>query len=80
MTASLRPLGRRTAEVWYTVADVAELLAVSKMSVYRLIEADELLAYRIGRNIRIKDSDLTGYLADPARQASRPYTPRESTG
>ena len=36
-----------------TVAEVAALLRVSKMSVYRMIHAGELEAVRIGRSFRV---------------------------
>jgi excisionase family DNA binding protein len=40
-----------------TVAEVAAFLRVSKMTVYRLCESDELASIRVGRSIRIdKDS------------------------
>ena len=46
-----------------TVAEVAERLRVSTMTVYRLIKRDELPALRIGRSYRIDQSDLAAYLA-----------------
>lgn len=36
-----------------TVAEVAALLRVSRMTVYRLIHTDELPAIRLGRSFRI---------------------------
>jgi excisionase family DNA binding protein len=46
-----------------TVTEVAEALRVSSMTVYRLVNAGELAALRIGRNIRIRAVDLDDYLA-----------------
>lgn len=46
-----------------TVAEVADALRVSNMTVYRLINAGELAALRIGKNYRIRASDLEAYLA-----------------
>lgn len=36
-----------------TVPEVARMLRVSNMTVYRLVNAEELPAFRIGRSIRI---------------------------
>jgi excisionase family DNA binding protein len=56
------PEGRRPT--WLTVEDVARTLGVSKMTVYRLIHADELRAVRIGHVLRVDKHDLDGFLAD----------------
>ncbi|MFP5308398.1 MAG: helix-turn-helix domain-containing protein [Actinomycetes bacterium] len=45
-----------------TVAEVAELLRVSNMTVYRLIKGRELAAIRVGKNYRIRQQDLDRYL------------------
>ena len=45
-----------------TVAEVAALLRVSTMTVYRLIKAGELPAARIGRSYRIREDDVDRYL------------------
>ena len=37
-----------------TVAEVADLLRVSNMTVYRLIKAGDLAALRVGKNYRIR--------------------------
>jgi excisionase family DNA binding protein len=47
-----------------TVAEVASDLRVSSMTVYRLINAGELPAVRIGRSFRVRTEDLDRYLAD----------------
>ena len=46
-----------------TVAEVADVLRVSDMTVYRLIKAGELPALRVGKNYRIREDDLERYLA-----------------
>ena len=46
-----------------TVAEVAALLRVSNMTVYRLIRAGELVATRVGRSYRIWEGDVRDYLA-----------------
>jgi excisionase family DNA binding protein len=45
-----------------TVAEVADVLRVSNMTVYRLIKAGELPALRVGKNYRIRETDLTRFL------------------
>jgi excisionase family DNA binding protein len=45
-----------------TVNEVAELMRVSKMTVYRLINQGELPAVRIGRGFRIREEDVHTYL------------------
>lgn len=39
-----------------TIAEVAELMRVSRMTVYRLVHAGELPAIRFGRSYRIPES------------------------
>jgi excisionase family DNA binding protein len=45
-----------------TVAEVAGVLRVSNMTVYRLIKAGDLPALRVGKSFRIQQRDLTAYL------------------
>jgi excisionase family DNA binding protein len=45
-----------------TANEVADLLRVSTMTVYRLIRAGELPAVRVGRNYRVRSGDLDRYL------------------
>lgn len=44
------------------VREVAELMRVSNMTVYRLIKAGDLPAIRVGKNFRIRRSDVEAYL------------------
>lgn len=47
-----------------SVADVAEVLCVSKMTVYRMVENGELPALKINkRTYRIQKEDLDAYIA-----------------
>lgn len=52
-----------------TVAEVAAQLRVSNMTVYRLIQAGQLAAVRVGRSYRIRDTDIDRYLSDQYTQA-----------
>ncbi len=47
-----------------TVAEIAGLLRVSTMTVYRLIRTGELPAVRVGRNYRVRRVDLDLYLQE----------------
>jgi len=49
-----------------TVVEVASLMRVSNMTVYRLIKAGQLAAIRVGKNYRIRESDVNRYLSDRA--------------
>lgn len=44
-----------------TVAEVALAMRVSNMTVYRLIRGGDLHAIRVGRNFRIRESDVDRY-------------------
>lgn len=46
-----------------TVGEVAGTLRVSTMTVYRLINAGELPAVRVGRSFRLREEDVDRYLA-----------------
>ena len=45
-----------------TVAEVAEEMRVSRMTVYRLVHAGELPAIRVGKSFRVPDEALRQYL------------------
>jgi excisionase family DNA binding protein len=52
-----------------TVAEVAEQLRVSTMTVYRLIKAGDLVAARIGRSYRLRPEDVDDFLSRRFTQA-----------
>lgn len=45
-----------------TVAEVAQMMRVSKMTVYRLVHSGELPAVRVGRSFRVSEEDVHEYL------------------
>lgn len=45
-----------------TIAEVAEIMRVSKMTVYRLVHAGEMPAVRVGRSFRVHESAVNEYL------------------
>lgn len=47
------PDGQQTKTQFLTVAEVAALMRVSKMTVYRLVHNGELPAVRVGRSFRV---------------------------
>ena len=47
-----------------TVAEVATIMRVSKMTVYRLVHSGELEAIRVGRSFRVPEQDVNQYLKD----------------
>jgi excisionase family DNA binding protein len=49
-----------------TVAEVALVMRVSRMTVYRLIRRGQLKAIRVGRNYRVRENDLNSYLESQA--------------
>jgi excisionase family DNA binding protein len=54
---------RRLADVRFaTVAEVAMLMRVSKMTVYRLVHSGELPAVRVGRSFRVPEGAVHDYL------------------
>ena len=64
------PVGRpavpqpRQAVTFLTVAEVAAMMRVSKMTVYRLVHAGELSAVRVGRSFRVPERAVQDYLRD----------------
>lgn len=49
---------------YLTVAEVAELMRLSRMTVYRLVHGGELPAVRVGRSFRVPQDALDAYLRD----------------
>lgn len=47
-----------------TVSEVALLMRVSNMTVYRLIKSGNLKAVQVGNRYRVKESDVHQYLDD----------------
>jgi excisionase family DNA binding protein len=55
--------GRSDAPKFFSIAYVAEALSVSARTVRRWIDRGELVAHRLGRVVRIAESDLKAFLA-----------------
>ena len=57
------PSERQLGEVRFlTVAEVAGIMRVSKMTVYRLVHNGELPAVRVGRSFRVPEDAVHKYL------------------
>ena len=59
-----------------TVAEVAEMMRVSNMTVYRLVKSGELPAVRFGRSYRIPESAVAAAVQLPAVQSDAEHTHR----
>lgn len=57
---------RDFSEPLLTVGEVAQLMRVSNMTVYRLIKSGQLSAIRVGKNYRIRGADINRYLTERA--------------
>ncbi len=53
----------RQAVTFLTVAEVAAIMRVSKMTVYRLVHGGEMAAVRVGRSFRVPEPAVREYLA-----------------
>ena len=56
-----------------TVAEVAAMMRVSKMTVYRLVHSGELPAVRVGRSFRVVEEDVNDYLRKSFYSAGWPF-------
>jgi excisionase family DNA binding protein len=52
-----------------TVGEVAAAIRVSNMTVYRLIKSGELPALRVGKNYRLRQSDVEAFLDERSVRA-----------
>ncbi len=59
VVAADRPLSE---VAFLTVAEVASVMRVSKMTVYRLVHAGSLPAVRVGRSFRVPEKAVHDYL------------------
>ena len=57
-----------------TVAEVADTMRVSNMTVYRLIKSGQLPALRVGKSYRLRPADVDQFLVDRAVRADDPTT------
>jgi len=72
--------------VSYTPEEVANILKISRFTVYEMIKRGELQAYRIGRKMRIEANDLEAYkqrgkgLQQVGKVETKPFVPSIQSG
>lgn len=66
------PRDELSSERLMTVSEVADLMRVSNMTVYRLIKSGQLSALRVGKNYRIREADMDRYLSDRSVHPEEP--------
>ncbi|MEI2821171.1 MAG: helix-turn-helix domain-containing protein [Marmoricola sp.] len=52
-----------------TVAEVAAVMRVSKMTVYRFVHSGQLAAVRVGRSFRVSEEEVNKYIEKSFFQA-----------
>jgi len=56
-------------EKYYTIDEVAKMLKVAYLTVYRWIQDGKLVAYKAGKQYRIKKEDLDKFIISFKRKA-----------
>jgi len=64
----------KTATQFYTIDEIAELLKISYLTVFRWVKAGKLTAYKVGKQYRIETNDLNNFLNE-----SKKYAKKESS-
>ncbi len=77
MAADQRPLNE---VVFLTVAEVATVMRVSKMTVYRLVHSGHLPAIRVGRSFRSRSKRSTTTSVSPMWGWNRPEGLKRTLG
>lgn len=49
-------------EQYYSIEEVAGMLKVAYLTVYRWIQSGKLVAYKAGKQYRVKQGDLDGFV------------------
>ena len=55
---------------WLTYAEAGRMVGLSRVTLWKLVSADEVEAARIGRAVRISRESLTVYMKRSAKNAS----------
>ena len=72
MAGSPQAAGRLAEVKFLTVAEVASLMRVSKMTVYRLVHTGELTAVRVGRSFRVPEHAVHDTCGKPSASPPEP--------
>ena len=59
-------------EKYYTPQEIAELLKISYMTVYRWIRAGKLEAYQVQKQYRIREADFNSFMKANKKVSSKP--------
>ena len=70
MAGSSRSDSRLSEVRFLTVSEVAELMRVSKMTVYRLVHSGDLTAVRVGRSFRVPEQAVHNYLREAFQETA----------
>jgi excisionase family DNA binding protein len=70
MTGSSRSDSSLSEVRFLTVSEVAELMRVSKMTVYRLVHSGDLTAVRVGRSFRVPEQAVHTYLREVFQESA----------
>jgi len=70
MAGSPRSDSRLSEVRFLTVSEVAELMRVSKMTVYRLVHSGDLNAVRVGRSFRVPEQAVHAYLREAFQESA----------
>ncbi len=70
MAGSAGPDGRLSEVRFLTVSEVAQLMRVSKMTVYRLVHSGDLSAVRVGRSFRVPEHAVHTYLREAFQETA----------
>jgi excisionase family DNA binding protein len=65
---------------YLTVAEVADVMRVSRMTVYRLVHGGDLPAVRVGRSFRVPQDALDAYLAASSTEHLAEQADRDARG
>lgn len=57
-------MNKKPENEFYLVEELAEKLRVSKMTIYRYIDAGKLKAHKLGKEFRIAKEDFNNFLKD----------------
>ena len=58
---------QQSAPRFMTVTEVADIMRVSKMTVYRLIHSGEMPAIRVGKSFRVPEAGMADHSGGQAR-------------
>lgn len=67
-------------DTYYTVKEVAEILKVSQMTIYRAVNSGKLASVEFGHTIRISESALREFTQPKVKASTTPVTKTRREG